>query len=247
MQSLKQVAAFVILICVTLQLTAQTKTVDHFDKVIVSPYIQVTLVQGNEESVTVNDIQVAPDKLHFEVNDKTLRIYLDGAKEIPKNEKDKYNGYKESHSLYRNNSVVATITYKTLNGLSVRGEEEQLCQSAISGDEFRLSIYGTSTVTFNQLNLKKMHATLYGDGVLEVKSGTVKEQRYICYGEGKINTLAITGNSSRITAYGEADFKINVTDKINITAYGDAQLHYKGNPEIIKGLHFGQLTVDKMD
>ncbi len=38
--------------------TAQTKTVEPFTKVIVSPYIQVTFVQGNEESVTINDIKV---------------------------------------------------------------------------------------------------------------------------------------------------------------------------------------------
>ncbi len=247
MQLFKHVTVFIVLICITLKLTAQTKTVDHFDKIIVSPYIQVTLVQGSKESVTVNDIQVATDKLHIEVNDKTLRIYLEGAKDIPKNKKDKYNGYKESHPLYKNTSVTATITYTILSGLSIRGEEEQLCQSAINSDEFRLSIYGESIVTFNQLNLKKLHATLYGEGVLEIKAGIIKEQRYICYGEGKINSLATTGNSSRIIAYGEADFKINVADKINITAYGDAQLHYKGNPEVVKGLHFGQLTVDKMD
>lgn len=247
MQSLKLATTFLLLLCSTFRLTAQSKTVDHFDKVIVSPYIQVTLVQGTEESVTVNDIAVAPDKLHIEVNDKTLRIYLDGAKEIPKNEKTRHNGYQESHPLYNNTSVTATITYKTLNALSVRGEEKQLCKSVISNNEFKLWIYGESTVTFNELNLQKLNATLYGDGVLEVKAGTIKEQRYICYGEGKVNVLATNGNSSRITAFGEADFKINVADKINITAYGAAQLHYKGNPEIIKGLHFGQLTVDKMN
>ena len=93
--------------------SAQTKMTSPFNKIIVSPYIQVTLVQGDQESVTVNDIHVDPDKLHIEVNDKTLRIYLEGAKDFPHNEKDYSNGYKESHSLYRNTSVVATITYKT--------------------------------------------------------------------------------------------------------------------------------------
>lgn len=247
MQSLKQVATLVILLWLTLTLNAQSKMVDYFDKVIVSPYIQVTLIQGNEESVMVDDIKVAPDKLHIEVNDNTLHIYLDGAKEIPKNEKDHYNEYTESHALYNNTTVVATITYKILNALSIRGEEEQLCKSEITSDVFTLNIYGESTMTFKELNLQKLYATLYGEGVLEVKAGIVKEQRYICYGEGKINSLAISGSSSRIIAYGEADFKINVADKINITAFGEAKLHYKGNPKITKGLHFGELTVDKMD
>ena len=247
MQPLKQFAAFVLLFSITFNLAAQVKTVDHFDKVIVSPYIQVTFVEGNEESVTIDNIQVSPEKLHIEVNDNTLHIYLDGTKDIPKNEKTSYDGYKESHALYNNTSVVATVTYKTLHELSLRGEEEQLCKSAIKGDEFILNVYGESTITFNELNLQKLFATLYGEGVLNVKAGSVDEQRYICYGEGKINTLAITGSSSRITAYGEADFNLNVADQIKITAYGEARLYYKGNPDIKKGLHFGELTVEKID
>ena len=66
---------------------AQTTTaVNHFNKVIVSPHVQVTFIEGNEESVTIEKSTVSNDKINIEVNGKTLRIYLDGAKEITKNE-----------------------------------------------------------------------------------------------------------------------------------------------------------------
>src|SRR3954471_7598890 len=86
----------------SIAVTAQTKIVDHFSKVIVSPYIQVTFVQGDEESVTINDIKVDQNKLHIEVSDKTLRIWLEGAKDIPKNEKDYSDDHEETHPLYHN-------------------------------------------------------------------------------------------------------------------------------------------------
>jgi hypothetical protein len=246
MQSFKTIlSAFILLITVTA--TAQTKTVDHFTKVNVSPYIQMTFVQGDEESVTINDIAVDKNKLHVEVNDKTLRIYLEGAKDISKNEKDYSDDDVEMHSLYRNTSVVATVTYKTLDALSVRGEEEHVCKSAIDGKKFTLKIYGESEVTFNELNLQELHATLYGEGSVKIKSGSVKEQDYTCYGEGRVNSLAVTGVTGRVTAYGDADIKINVSDRIKITSFGDAQIHYKGDPEVVKGLHIGDLLVDRMD
>lgn len=232
---------------VTAGVTAQTKTVDHFSKVIVSPYIQVTFVQGDEESVTINDIRVDQNKLHIEVNDKTLRIYLEGAKNIPKNEKEYSDDNEGTYPLYSNTSVTATVTYKMLDALSIRGEEEQLCKSAINGEKFTLKIYGESEVTFNELNLQELQATLYGEGSLKIKSGSVKEQNYTCYGEGRINSLAITGSTSHITAYGDADLKINVSDRIKISAFGDARLHYKGDPEVVKGLHIGELFVDRVD
>jgi len=246
MQAFKIVLSALIL-SVTVPVTAQTKTVDHFNKVIVSPYIQVTFVQGDEESVTINDIKVDRNKLHIEVNDKTLRIWLEGAKDIPKNEKDYSDDHEETHPLYNNTSVVATVTYKMLDALSIRGEEEQLCKSAITGEKFTLKIYGESQVTFNKLELQELQAILYGEGSLKINSGTVKKQNYTCYGEGRINSLAITGNTSRITAYGDADLKVNVSDRIKITAFGDAQVRYKGDPEVVKGLHIGDILVDKMD
>ena len=149
--------------------------------------------------------------------------------------------------MYDKTTVIATITYKTLNELSIRGEEEQVCQSPIEGDEFTLRVYGESKITFNELALQQLHTTMYGENVLEIKSGSIREQQYTCYGEGKINALAITGRSSRITAYGEADFWLNVSNRIKITAFGEAKVHYKGNPEIVKGFRLGELDVVKID
>src|SRR3954454_6161593 len=100
---------FAILLLLTrISATAQTKMVDHFTKVIISPYIQVTFVEGDEESVTINQIKVDESKLHIEVNNKTLRIYLEGAKDVPKYEKDHSNENEGSHPLYHNTTVVAT-------------------------------------------------------------------------------------------------------------------------------------------
>ena len=227
--------------------SAQKRTVASFDKVIVSPYIQVTFIQGDEESVTINAIKVDQGKLHVDVSGKTLHIYLEGAKHIPKNEKNHSGEYGETRSLYEKTTVVATITYKTLSELSIRGEEDQVCQSPIEGDEFTLRVYGESNIIFNELNLQQLHTTMYGESVLEIKAGSIKEQQYTCYGEGNINTLAVTGRLSRITAYGESDFRLNISDRIKITAFGEAKVHYKGNPEIVKGLNFGELALNKID
>ena len=55
-------AALLVLLAITT--SAQKNAVDHFDKVIVSPYIQVTFVKGDEESVAINTIKADQSKLH---------------------------------------------------------------------------------------------------------------------------------------------------------------------------------------
>ena len=71
----------------------------------------------------------------MEVNHGTLRLYLDGTKEIPHNHD--YNDDKQhSHPSYPKHAVIATIMYKKLDALSLRGEETYLCESPLSSNQF---------------------------------------------------------------------------------------------------------------
>lgn len=227
---------------------AQSGPVDHFHKVIISPYIQVTFVQGAEESVTIDHIIVDSSKLHVEVKGGTLRLYLDGAKDLPRYQQP-YNssGNRLSHDHYPNHAVMATVVYKKLDALSLRGEETLLCKSPLWADRFTLRVYGESTIIFTEVHISKMHTTIYGESTLDIKAGAVDKQYYTCYGEGKINTTAIAGQAAWVTAFGETEFRINVSDRIKITAFGEARLRYMGNPAIVKGIHIGEMDLQKLD
>lgn len=224
-----------------------TTAVDHFDKVIISPHIEVTFVEGNEESVTIENSTVDKKKINIEVNNKTLRVYLDGAKELIKNKKVYDYGYEEKRPIYSGTVITATVTYKTMNDLSVRGEESHICKSPLQGDKFRLRIYGESHVILTSVRLKELQTTIYGESILDIKSGSIDHQKYTTYGESRINSLEVTSNTTRITAYGEADFRVNSSGKIKITAIGAATLEYKGSAVVNKGLHIGEMEVAKID
>jgi hypothetical protein len=246
MRQLKNILAAGILLFISLATYAQTTPVEHFHKVIISPYIQATFVQGDQESVTINGIIVDSSKLHVEVKGGTLRLYLEGAKDVPHNQRES-DGDQQSHHLYPNHAVIATVVYRKLDALSLRGEETYLCESPLSVDKFNLHVYGSSRVIFTEVHIGAMHTTIYGESSLDIRSGAVNKQYYTCYGEGKINTTAITGHEGKITAYGEAEFRLNVSDRIRITAFGEAKLRYMGNPAITKGIHIGGVDMQKLD
>lgn len=228
--------------------TAQSTTaVRPFNKVIVSPNIQVTFIEGSEEKVIIEKITVEPDKMNVDVNGKTLRLYLDDAKELVKKEKRSKNGNKEKRPIYTGTVVIATVMYKTLDELSIRGEETIVCKSVLKGNKFRLKIYGESQVLLNDVSLDELQTMIYGESSLVIKSGAVKKQKYTAYGESKINSLGISGNTTKITVYGESDFQLNVSDEIKLTAFGEAVVNYKGNPTINKGIHIGDVKINKID
>lgn len=244
---LKYILLLLITFVVQASFAQTTTNVKHFTKVIISPNIQVTFIEGNEESVAIEKSTVSNDKIHIEVNDKTLRIYLDGQKDFPKNETTYDNGYKQKEPVYKGAVVTTTVTYKTLNDLSIRGEETQVCKSTLKGKKFKIKIYGESRVIFEDVHLDQLQATLYGESTLEIKSGTIKDQRYIAYGENKVAGFGINNQKTRITAYGESNFQINASDAIKMTAYGDAKLQYKGGAEINKGINIGDVQITKVD
>ena len=71
---------------------AQSKIFDvkSFDKVVVSPHIQVIFKEGDSESVTVESITVPMEKLNVVVEKNTLNVFLEDARIITKNKKDEY-------------------------------------------------------------------------------------------------------------------------------------------------------------
>jgi hypothetical protein len=233
-----------LLILITSTLHSQTVTTGSFHKVIVSPYIEATFIQGDQERVVINSSVVDRNKLHIETKSGTLRVYLEGAKEIPKHSRDDRN---TSRDLYPAHAVTATIYYKKLDALSLRGEERFTCPSPLSAENFTLKLYGESAVTFAEVHINHLSTTIYGESSIDIQSGSVNKQSYTCYGEGKVNTTDISSEEARLTAYGEADFRMNVSERIKITSFGEAKLRYKGSPQIIKGIHIGGVDVARLD
>lgn len=239
----------VFLIAFTVQeSSAQSKniSVDTFNKVIVSPHIEVTLVEGDEESVTINNAKVSMEKINVEVEGKTLRLYLDGARVITKSEKINNDNWKGSRAIYDGTQVTATVTFKKLERLSVRGEEIVRVSSAMDQADLKLTIYGESKVYFDDLTTKELTVAIYGESYLELSSGAVGRQVYRAYGESEVNASEIKNESTKITAYGESNFRVNVSDRLKVTCYGETKINYIGSPEVDKGIVIGEAEIRKI-
>tara|TARA_R110002050_G_scaffold56512_4_gene127212 strand:- start:26941 stop:27681 length:741 start_codon:yes stop_codon:yes gene_type:complete len=241
-----QITAIILLLVTGISAQLKVAPVASFNKVIISPHIQVTFVEGETESVRIANSTVPIDKINIEVVGKTLRVYLEGAKEITKSEKVYKKGYKRKQSIYNGTIVKATITYKNLKELSLRGEEKMVCKSAFVQDKLKLKIYGESQVYLNEVALGELNITVYGESFLEIKKGSIDYQKITAYGETKINTLGISNKSTKITSYGEGSYRVNVSDKLKVTAYGEATIAYQGNPDVYKGIIIGEATIQKI-
>ena len=239
------VLAFLAIVCLTFGIQAQLKTIEvkSFDKVIISPHIKVSFSESPTEEVMIEESDVPLEKIKVEVKGKTLRIYLEDAKFLTKRNKYKTEYGKTKRPIYNGTEAVVAVSYKTLKRLSVRGEQTITFESPLVQQKFRLVIYGESRVVMQEVKLNKLRTSIYGASELDIKSGSIENQKYTAYGESRVNTLGVENDITRITAYGESDFKLNVTDKIKLTAFGEALVRYEGQPNVNRGLIIGKASI----
>ena len=229
------------------QLAAQSKVidVDAFEKVIISPSIEVLFKEGTKESVSIEFITVPMEKLNVVVENNTLNIYLEGAR-ITANKREKYtNGIKLKSTVYKGTVVKAVVTYKKINSLDLRGNEKFTFDSNIRTDKLNLDVYGESQVYIKSVNILNLKTSIYGESYLEIQQGEINNQKFIAYGESKINVLNVANKETNLTAYGDGVFQLNVSEKLKITSYGEATISYSGNAQVQKGLIIGETIITK--
>ena len=244
----KLIFALLVVTFVVGSIEAQDKTfnVKSFDKLIVSPHIEVNLVQGEEESVVIDNAKVSLEKINVEVEGRTLRLYLDGAKVVTKSERISTDNWRGSKSLYNGTMASITVTYRKLENLSIRGEEIIRCKNLFNADDFKMSLYGEAKVYFDSVSIDELTVAIYGSSYLEIGEGNVARQVFRAYGESEVNTEGMVADETKITAYGESNFRVNVVDRLKVTCYGETNINYTGNPEVDKGLIFGEATIRKI-
>src|SRR5688572_8352406 len=118
------------------------KDLKSFNKIIASPRVNLILKKGDRESIRLVYNDVNKSKINIEVNGKTLSIYLDKARKVekPSSENDRYGTL--NTMMYEGVSLTAYVTYKELESLEIRGNQELTCNDAIESEEFRLKAYG---------------------------------------------------------------------------------------------------------
>jgi hypothetical protein len=225
----------------------EVTTVAQFNRVIISPHVQANFIKGDKESVTIQSCTINKDKVNIESNGKTLRVYLDDAKETTKNERIYKDGREINTPIYKGTVLTVTVTYKTLDLLSVRGEETIQLKSRLDQEEFGLTVYGTGKVFIDDVALKNMHTTIYGESYVELKAGNIDEQKFTSYGESEVNALSIKSKVAKATLYGESRLNLNVSDLIKVTSFGESKVSYKGSPQIKKGITIGSSKISQIN
>jgi hypothetical protein len=237
----------VVVIVLAVQVSAAqeiTRDLKTFRKIVVSPKVNLILEKGDKEDIRLVYDNVSPDKINIEVQGHTLRVYLDDAKVTERTER--INDF-EKRGIYHNATVTAYVTYKELEHLEIRGNQELTCNGPIRAERFTLKAYGENEIQLASVKTDYMKTSLYGENDLKINGGKAEYQKYKLFGENKIDTQDLKSYSATMNTYGESRIKLSTQDQLRVNAFGESQISYHGDASVNKGLMFGQTRISKLN
>jgi len=220
--------------------------VERFDEVVISPHIEVVFREGNESSVVIEEIEVPMNELNVTVSDKKLHLYLDDAKITSPPLKDQIRG-NCTLDYYDGTIVRAIVTYERLESVDLRGEQKFVFESKIDARKLRLKLYGETEVLLNKVDIDDLRVSMYGESELEILDGQIQNQVYKVYGESEVDALAVDNEETKVTVYGEGEFKLNVSEKLIVTSYGEASIEYSGKAKVDRRIIIGDTEITRLD
>jgi len=215
-----------------------TKDLKHFTRVVASPRINVILEKGDHESVRLVYRDVSENDININVSGRTLRIFLDKARKVERMDRQD-----RRRTMYEGATITAYVTYKELETLEIRGNQELTCKDAIDTEVFTLRAYGENEINLASLKTGFFKAKLYGQNNLNVQKGRTLEQRYLLYGENKIDTKGMRSDYITTSIFGEGSLRINSAEEVRIDAFGEPHIYVDGGAHINRRLVIGKANI----
>jgi hypothetical protein len=223
-----------------------TKDLKPFRKIIASPRINVILQKGDHENIRLVYSYVSENDINIVVRSKTLHIYLNDAKKVEKTVRTYNENGSSRTGIYQGVSITAYVTYKALEMLEVRGNQEVTCKDPINTERFVLRAYGENEITLASLKTEYFKASLYGENKLHIKKGKVLEQKYRLFGENKIETQEMKSEYTSTSIFGEGKLNISTSEEIRVNAFGEPHIYVNGGGHVNRRLIFGKAEIVKL-
>ena len=191
---------------------AQLRQVSSFHAVHVSNAFEVTITQGNEESLAVSAAEKEfLENIKTEVSNGVLKIWFD--------QKAKW--------FMKNRKLKAYISVKNLDELKAGGACNVKIDGSLKASTMKLDLSGASKLKGNMVIAGTLNADLNGasDAII---SGSASDVTIEASGASDMRAYEFTTTVCNVKASGASDVQITVDKELSVKASGASSVYYKG-------------------
>ncbi|MDN5213818.1 head GIN domain-containing protein [Fulvivirgaceae bacterium BMA12] len=201
----------------------QPRNVPVFNGLKVFGNIQVTLREGNRQSVKVRARGVDNDKVNTFVDNGVLKI-------------------KMQEGIYNKIDVRVDVIYRSLNEVTVSGSGEVYVESLIQQNSFYVDVTSGGYARM-RVDVNSVEINLHSGGQLEI-AGKAEHQETKVVSGAKLLAYRLESGHVTIKANTGGTAEIFVSESITGSASTGGGIRYKGSPRIenIKGNLGGEIS-----
>jgi hypothetical protein len=196
-------------------MVTENRNVSGFDHVQLDGLGELTIIQGNSESLTIEAEDNIMPKITTEVNNGTLIISF---------------GENWETTVIPTKTIKFTLNVINLKGLVINGAVNANAAS-LNSDQLDLEINGVGKI--NIQNLTTGDLTMKGSGGADFEmTGTVNSEQIEVDGAATIKAGDLQSQSAKITINGVGTATLWATNSLDATINGAGTVEYYGNPTV---------------
>jgi hypothetical protein len=197
----------------------ETRSVQGFDSVALEGSGDVTLIQGDTESLVIKAEDNILPKVKSVVEDGTLVLGIESG---------------PFETLRLNSEIEYTVTAKDISGLSIAGSGS-ISSSKLETDEMEIGIAGSGDVMIDLLTAESVAVAIAGSGEC-VLAGSVSKQAVSIAGSGDYEGGDLKSEVAAVAISGSGDAVVWTTDSLSAEISGSGDVAYRGSPAVSKAV-----------
>jgi hypothetical protein len=199
------------------RLAQESRNVHGFNKVSLQGFGELTISQGNKESLTVEaDDNILP-KIKTVVEDGKLVIGMERGVSI------------STHLKLRYTLTVAEIDCIELSGSG------KVISGPLNSSDFRVRLPGSGEIHIESLDADSLDATISGSGTIDL-AGKVDRQAVHISGSGKTRAPDLQSHAAEASISGSGSTTLWAQDSLSARISGSGSVGYYGSASVTKSV-----------
>ncbi len=197
------------------KIITEKRDVHGFRRVELSGSGNLTISQGNTESLTIEgDDNILP-RIKTEVQGDRLRI-----------------GMERGVSIHPASPIRYTLVMPELTGVELSGSGK-IVAGNFRCQDVTIDLSGSGTIRFDQLTADNLRAEIDGSGNIQML-GRLTRQRVQISGSGDYDAKGLESNSAEVEIDGSGNSAVWVHDDLSAHISGSGNVEYYGSPNVTK-------------
>lgn len=200
-------------------LVQEDRPVSNVESVEFTSVGQLTIMQGDSESLVVEAEDNIISHITTEMNGTTLVIGFDEGVD---------------NMITPTRMISYTLTVTDLNDIELSGAGN-ISMDELTADHVTIQLSGAGNIDIDALTADSISVSLPGAGNISI-NGTVGEEQLELSGFGNFNANDLQATVSNVNVSGAGNASVWVTDTLNVDISGAGSVEYYGSPDITQNI-----------